>query len=159
MKKIIAFLLTTVMSFTLLTGCGNPVYDDFENFLNVEMTEINANYDKIKTEAAGWQSVEDEAEIVSSITDVLLPLVDDSLQRLDKIAPETEEVRELKDKYAAVMNAYKEGFNTMLEGVQNADEDKMLSGSESIEHGMELLEEYNAALETLAEEVGAEIEY
>ena len=37
MKKIFALLLMVVMSFTLLTGCSDPVYDDLENFLNVEM--------------------------------------------------------------------------------------------------------------------------
>lgn len=33
-----------VMAFTLLTGCSDPVYDDLENFLNVEMVEVNAEY-------------------------------------------------------------------------------------------------------------------
>ena len=42
------------MALTLLTGCGDLVYDDFSNYLNVEMTEVNANYEKIKTEAGRW---------------------------------------------------------------------------------------------------------
>ena len=49
MKKILALLLMVVMSFALLTGCGSdPVYDDLENFLNVEMVEINADYENLK---------------------------------------------------------------------------------------------------------------
>ena len=47
MKKILALLLMVVMSFALLTGCGSdPVYDDLENFLNVEMKEVTENYTK-----------------------------------------------------------------------------------------------------------------
>lgn len=159
MKKISALLLMVVMSFTLLTGCGNPVYDDLENFLNVEMTEINANYEKIKAEAGGWEELEEDAALETSLKDVLLPLVDDSLGKLEKITPETEEVKTLKDKYVKVMEAYKEGFGEILAGVQELDENKMTAGNEKIDKGLELLEEYNAALEALAKEVGGEIEY
>ena len=159
MKKILALLLMAVMSFTLLTGCSNHVYDDFENFLNVEMTEVNANYEKIKAEAGSWEGLEDDAALETSLKDGLLPIVDDSLEKLEKITPETEEVKNLKDKYIKVMEAYKEGFSEILTGVQEQDEDKMTAGSEKIDKGIELLEEYNAALEALAEEVGAKIEY
>ena len=51
MKKIFALLLMVVMSVTLLAGCGtDPVQADLENFLNVEMTEVNADYTKITDE-------------------------------------------------------------------------------------------------------------
>ena len=43
MKRILALTLTVIMSCLLLASCGNPVYDDLENFINVEMTEVNEN--------------------------------------------------------------------------------------------------------------------
>ena len=159
MKKILALLLMAVMSFTLLTGCSNPVYDDLEDFINAQMTEVNANYEKIKAEAGGWEELEDDAALEASLKNGLLPLVDDSLKKLEKITPETEEVKALKDKYVKVMEAYKEGFGEILAGVQELDENKMTAGNEKIDKGLELLEEYNAALEALAKEVGGEIEY
>lgn len=55
MKKLTAILTTIFMSFALLTGCENPVYDDFENFLNIQMVEVNANYDKITAESGTWE--------------------------------------------------------------------------------------------------------
>lgn len=68
MKKILALLLMVVMSFALLTGCGSdPVYDDLENFLNVEMVEINADYEKITAEVGTWETLEDDAAIKKSI--------------------------------------------------------------------------------------------
>ena len=159
MKKYFAILLMVVMSFTLLTGCGNPVYDEFEKFLNVEMTEVNENYEKITAEAGKWGEFEEDAQLEASVKDVMLPLIDDSLERLEKINPETEEVKEIKDKYVKVMEAYKEGFTLILKSVQQQDVDKMNAGDAKINEGIELLNEYNAALEAMAEKESAEIEY
>ena len=160
MKKITALLLMAVMSLTLLTGClSDPVYDDFENFLNVEMSEVNANYVKITEEAAKWAEFEEDAELATSVKDVLLPLVDDSLEKLANINPETEEIKELKAKYVKVMDAYKEGFTMIFEALEAQDADKMNEGNAKLEDGIALLDEYNAALEAKAEELGAEIEY
>lgn len=159
MKKIVTLLLAAFMSLALLTACGNPVYDDFENFLNVEMTEVNANYEKIKAEVGTWENLDDDAALEASLKDGILPLVDDSLERLDKITPATEEVTEVKDKYVQTMKAYQEGFSEILAGLQAQDEDKMLAGNEKLETALKLLEEYNSALEALAKETGGEIEY
>ena len=159
MKKIVSLLLIAVMSVAILTGCGNALYDDFENFLNVSMDEVNANYEKITAEAAKWETFETENEIVESINNVLIPLVDDSLEKLGTIAPETEEVKALKDKYVSVMEAYKEGFVNFAKGIAIQDEEIMNAGNEKINEGIELLNEYNTGLEDLAAQVGAEIQY
>ena len=159
MKKLLSILLVTVMSFTLLTGCSDPVYDDLLNFLNVEMTEVNANYEKITAEVGTWENVEDDAAIAKSISDVLLPLVDGSLAKLNDITPETEEVKEIKAKYVKVMDAYKKGFEALHEGCETQDEATINAGTESIGKAVELLDEYNKALEELAKEFGAQVEY
>ncbi len=159
MKKIIALVLMAVMALTLFTGCSDPVYDEFENFLNVEMKEINENYEKIKAEVGTWESLADDTAIAKSISDNLLPIVNDSIARLEAITLETEEVKDLKAKYGKVMDAYKLGFETLLEGCQTQDEATVNAGSESLSAGVALLDEYNAALESLAAEFGAEVEY
>lgn len=159
MKKIITLIIAAVMTLSLLTACGNPVYDDFENFLNVQMVDVSANYEKITAEAAKWEAMETTEELVASLKDVLIPTVEDSLTKLAAINPETEEVKNLKDKYVKIMEAYKEGFNLTLSGVETNDEEVMTKGSDKLTEGVNLLDEYNAGLEALAEEVGAEIEY
>ena len=158
MKKIVSLLLMAVMALTLLTGCGNPVYDEFENFINVEMVEVSANYEKITAEAGKWAEYEEDAQLMASINDIMLPLVNDSLDKLEKINPETEEVKEIKAKYVKVMDAYKEGFTLILASLQEQDAEKMNAGDAKINEGITLLNEYNDALNALAEEVGAEIE-
>ena len=160
MKKIFSLLLMAVMSFTLLTGCGSdPVYDDLENFLNVEMKEVTENYTKITTEVGTWETLEDDAAIKKSIDDTLLPLVNGSLEKLKDITPETEEVKAIKDKYVKVMETYKTGFEALSEGCETQEEATINAGSQKLEEAVELLDEYNKALEELAKEHGSEVEY
>ena len=160
MKKIIALLLMVIMSATLLAGCGSdPVYDDLENFLNVEMVEINADYEKITAEVGTWETLEDDAAIKKSIDDTLLPLVNGSLEKLKDITPETEEVKAIKDKYVKVMETYKTGFEALSEGCETQEEATINAGSQKLEEAVELLDDYNKALEDLAKEHGSEVEY
>ena len=159
MKKFTALLIAAVMMLTSLTGCSNAVYDDFQNFLNVEMVEVNANYDKLLGELAVWDTLEYDAEIAEFIKASLIPLVDDSLAKLTKINPETDEVKEIKAKYVKVMEAYKAAFEDMYTAFSTGDEAVLEEGNAHLDEGMVLLDEYNAALEALAAEVGAEIQY
>jgi len=147
------------MMLTALIGCSNAVYDDFQNFLNVEMVEVNANYDKLLGELAVWDTLEYDAEIAEFIKASLIPLVDDSLAKLTKINPETDEVKEIKAKYVKVMEAYKAAFEDMYTAFSTGDEAVLEEGNAHLDEGMVLLDEYNAALEALAAEVGAEIQY
>ena len=159
MKKFTALLIAAVMMLASLTGCTNAVYDDFQNFLNVEMVEVNANYDKLLGELAVWDTLEYDAEIAEFIKASLIPLVDDSLAKLTKINPETDEVKEIKAKYVKVMEAYKAAFDDMYTAFSTGDEAVLEEGNAHLDEGMVLLDEYNAALEALAAEVGAEIQY
>ena len=160
MKKILALLLMVVMSVTLLAGCGtDPVYEDLSNYLNVEMVEVNADYEKITAEVGTWETLEDDNAIKKSIDDTLLPLVNGSLEKLKGITPETEEVKAIKDKYVKVMEAYKTGFEALSEGCETQEEATINAGSQKLEEAVELLDEYNKALEELAKEHGSEVEY
>ena len=160
MKKIFALLLMVIMSVTLLAGCGtDPVYEDLSNFLNVEMVEVNAEYEKLTAEVGTWETLEDDIAIKKSIDDTLLPLVNGSLEKLKDINPETEEVKTIKEKYVKVMDAYKESFELLSEGCETQEDETINAGSAKLEEAVDLLDEYNKALEELAKEHGSEIEY
>jgi hypothetical protein len=160
MKKILALLLMAVMSVTLLAGCGtDPVYEDLSNYLNVEMVEVNADYEKITAEVGTWETLEDDNAIKKSIEDTLLPLVNGSLEKLTEINPATEEVKKIKDKYVKMMDAYKASFEILAEGCETQDEATINAGNEKLEEALELLDDYNKALEDLAKEHGSEVEY
>ncbi len=159
MKKLLAVLIIAVMSVALFAGCSDPIYDDLSNFLNVEMVEVNEDYEKIKAEMSTWETLEDDAAIAESIDGVLLPLVNSSLEKLEKINTETEGVKAVKEKYTKVMEAYKGAFESLYEACETHDEEKINEGNAGIEKALELLDEYNKALEALAKDHGGEIEY
>lgn len=159
MKKILALLLMVVLATSLLTGCSDPVYDDLSNFLNVEMVQVNADYEALKAELATWETMTDDATLANHINTVLVPLVDGSLKALDNINPATEEVKEIKAKYVKVIETYKEGFVTLAAGCATQDDATINTATDLIASAVDYLNEYNAALETLAAEHGAEIEY
>ena len=160
MKKIFALLLMVIMSVTLLAGCGtDPVYEDLSNYLNVEMVEVNAEYEKLTAEVGTWETLEDDAAIKKSIDDTLLPLVNGSLEKLGGINPETEEVKQIKNKYVKMMDAYKAAFEALSEGCETQEDEIINTGNEKLEEALGLLDEYNNALEELAKEHGSEVEY
>ena len=159
MKKILALLLIAVLSLTLLTGCSDPVADDFENYLNVEMKEINADYKKLTQEVGAWENSEDDADILASIEEILLPIVNDSLAALEDIKPETDEVKAIKEKYVKVMETYKDAFETFTDAINTQDEDTAIAAAEKLSEAVELLDEYNSDLENLAKEHNLEVEY
>ncbi len=159
MKKLLALLLTLIMSATLFAGCSDPVYDDLSDFLNVQMTEVNAEYVSLTEEVGKWSTFEDDTAIAESLNNVLIPLVDSSLAKLENITPATDEVKALKEKYVDVMDAYKKGFTALLEGCETQEDATINEGYAALEEAVTLLDEYNKGLEDLAKEFGAEIEY
>lgn len=159
LKKLAAVFAAVIMVLSV-SGCGSdPVADEFQNFINNDMTEINANYEVMKEEVAKWEGFETPDEFVDSLNNTVIPNINSSIELLGAINLETEEVIAIKEKYQAVLLAYKDGYGEMLQGFRSGDEDKVESGSEKVENAVSLLDDYNAALEALAEEKGLSVEY
>ena len=57
------------------------------------------------------------------------------------------------------MEAYKTGFEALSEGCETQDEATVNAGNDKLVEAVELLDEYNKALEDLAKEHGSEVEY
>lgn len=158
MKKTVALMLALIMSLSLLASCGDPVADDFENFLNVQMVDVNATYDAIVEEAAKWETYETDAQLFESINSVLIPNVDKAIDQLSKVTVETEEVKAIKDMFQAGLDAYKEGFTTLVDATNAGDAAKMEEANTKLQEGIAKFDEYNKALDALAAEKGMTIE-
>ena len=160
MKKLLALLLMVVMSVTLFAGCGtDPVQADLENFLNVEMTEINANHNAIGKHDAVMRTLEDDEALGEYIESNILPLVYDSIEKLEKVNPETDEVLVLKEVYSAMMEAYKGGYEALCDGCVTQNDEVIASAVELLNTAAETLEIYNDEVEALATEYDLEVEY
>ena len=57
------------------------------------------------------------------------------------------------------MDTYKAGFDALSEGCETQDEATINAGSQKLGEAVELLDEYNKALEKIAKEHGSEVEY
>ncbi len=163
MKKLVKFVLGIVASAMVigaLSGCmSDPVADDFTKFMNEDMVEVNANYEALKAESGKWESFETNEEMTNSISNVILPNINESLDKLAAIEPQTDEVKAIKDLYVKMLNTYKEGYGIMLEACNTDDETLVDQASAKIEEGLKLLDEYNSALEKLAKEKDLEVQY
>ena len=100
MKKLLSLALTFMMAVTLLTGCGSdPILEDLEQYLNVDMTEVNGKYEVVKTESGNLANMESMDELLSSVNDTILPAIYDAIDLLAAVEPETAEVKTIKEKY------------------------------------------------------------
>lgn len=160
MKKLVAVVLTLAMTMATLTGCGSdPVADEFQKFLNTDMVQVNANYETIKTDVGTIDSLPDDASMAALLKDKVIPKVDESLALLEKIEVNTDEVKAIKGKYKVVLDTYKDSFETMLTALESGDEAMMNEGIGKIDDALAALDEYNAALESLAKEKNLKVEY
>lgn len=157
MKKLVKLnLVSAFLLIFALSGCGSadPVAEDLTRFVNTDMAEVNENSAALREETDKWESFVSDSEFIESLTETVLPNVNESLELIKDVAPETEEVDELKEKYRSVLLAYKDGYGTILQGFQSGDSDKLEAGALKVKEGNSLLDEYNAALSALAEGKG-----
>ena len=148
MKRISIVILGFVMVVSSLVACSNPVVSEYEKFVNIYMVEINENYEKIIKEASVLSGGE-ETVWISTLENVLIPLCDETLVKINEIQLKTDEVNSLKDKFYNVISLYKEGFELLLDGVKNASEEKLKQGNAKLTEGVKMLEKYNERLEVI----------
>ena len=112
MKKLVKLnLVSALLLIFALSGCGSadPVAEDLTRFVNTDMAEVNENSAALREETDKWESFVSDSEFIESLTETVLPNVNESLELIKDVAPETEEVDELKEKYRSVLLAYKDG--------------------------------------------------
>ena len=159
MKKLMACLFAMVMGLFLLTGCGDPVADEFEKYLNTDMVEVTAKFVELKAEFTNWANYTTDAEMLDSINNKILPNIEEQFALLDKIELTTDEVTAVKAKYETMLNKYKDGYTQMLAAFEAADEAALEASLTLLQDGVTALNEYNAALEELAKEKGMTVQY
>ncbi len=153
MKKFAALVLSVLLCTVFISGCGTDgVSEELEQFLNVDMIESNKLHSEISEETKKWEAFTKDKEAIESIEEVLIPAFDGVLKNLSAIKLETEEVKEIKEKYQQSMSTYKEGYNLFLEAFTAGNAELASKASAKIREAEELLTQYNGLIETLAEE-------
>ncbi len=153
MKKFAVLVLALILCTTFLSGCGaDPVAEELEQFLSIDMLETNRLHADVSSETKKWESFKKDKEAIESIENVLLPNFDEILKNLSTISLGTAEVKAIKEKYQQSINLYKEGYEIFLEAFKAGDADLVSAASEKIRQAETLLKEYHSLTETLAKE-------
>ena len=159
MKKLLSCLLALIMTFSFLTGCGDAVTDEFEEFLNTNMVTVNAKYEDLKAELTKWSNFETDTEMIDSLSNIILPNIDEEIAMVTAIEVATEEVTAIKETFLSMLAKYKEGYSAMLSALETADITALENALTVVEEGIAILDEYNKALEDLAAEKDLTIGY
>lgn len=162
-KKIISLVLSLFFVGSFLTACsGDPVKEEFVEFLNVQMVDVNSMYEDLKNGYASWGDLETDEELKDSINNTLKPLAANMLEKLAEIDPKTDEVKQLKEKFVSVVNKHSEALDLMLQSI-DADEEESASYTEQasakVDEALSALNEYNEGLEALAAKYDLTVNY
>ena len=132
-KKVMAGMLMGIMVIGMLTGCGgDPVADDFEKFLNTDMVDVNANYDKIKEESAKWGDLETNEEIKDSINNGIQWIQDLEIivhPRCVNFLTEISNYTWDKDKFGNKLNRPIDDFNHLMDAMRYGLEDDIIGNA------------------------------
>lgn len=159
MKKLLTAMTALAMTLGILAGCGgNPVLDDLNNFVSVEMTAPMAKMEEMIAETDKWSDPDFTIEDAQQGLEKIIPICDEALQLAEGITTSTDEVAALKNGFVDSLKKYKEGYTLMLDGLKGEDDAKFQEGLAISEEGTAALNQFNADMKALASENGLEIE-
>jgi len=156
MKKVGLILL---MVFILLVGCSNPVQDDLLTYLNEDLAELyELEAEAIeKYESVTGANYTDDFVLYDALTVEIIPIYSEFASQLESIEPETEEVQQAHDTYLRAVGLYREAFDLLVIAIEEQDEVKVDQVNEKLAHASQVMDEYNALVEVVAEENDVEI--
>lgn len=151
MKKIFIFTLMSILVMGFLTACGqDDVTKELLQYINTDTRGVNENSKKLAEELGKWISLADDQSAMAFIKNNILPVLNDSIDKLSKIDVKTPEVKNLRDMYMDSMKCYKEGFEILLQGAGNKSVDIVLRGNDKLKEANQKQNEYYEALKALA---------
>lgn len=150
-KKIFIFTLMAILVMGFLTACGqDDVTKELLQYINTDTRGVNENSKKLAEELGKWSSLTDDQSAMTFIKNNILPVLNDSIDKLSRIDVKTPEVKKLRDMYMDSMKCYKEGFEILLQGAGNKSVDIVSRGNDKLKEANQKQNEYYEALKALA---------
>jgi len=142
-NKVIIILLF----FLFLTGCTSSSKEDMLNYINVEITSISNIEQNALFEFEAALSKEDYTykDLYDILDNKVIPTYSSFVEKLNKIAPKTEEVRRIHSFYIEGANLQLSALKTLAEGIAEKNNDK-------IESSYKLLNEAKVSMEVFKNE-------
>lgn len=158
MKKLVKYIilsLSVVGLFSGLTACGksDPVKDDLYTYLE-QMEEIQTLQQQAINEYNSYvnNSESDSQELYNALNDSIIPTYESYIEQLNAVAPETEEVQNVKAICVEGANKQLEALNKVLEAIGACDTNMLLEADTLIADSESIFADYENQLSTLASE-------
>lgn len=158
MKKIIGICLFFCV---LVIGCSNPIKDDLLTYINVELptmvdaeTNINTAYSSVSGE-----NYTDDYTMYDVILTQVIPESSKLITQLETITIKlnTEELRNLNEKYVKAMNDQHQAFVLTLNALKTKDYTAIATANEYLTNSRKLVREWLVEIQTLCNENGVEL--
>ena len=161
-KKIIPLIAIIFVLSTILTACSkpDPINEDLISYVNVQMPTVIESQSSVAKDyesVTGKNFIDDNA-FITKVKDTVIPNSTKFIAKAQAIAPKTEEVRKLHEKYMTSMKTQQEGFVLLLAAAEQGDSTKVPAGNEKLTQASKVSEEYKADMDTLAKAHGVEFE-
>ena len=153
MKKIGSVVLVLVMALATLTGCGTTEKQEaIMKYVNEDMKAASTDYTAFSTAMSETETLQDDEEVKSKITDVTLPAAEKVLAEISKIKSSDSEVQALHDKFVAAMTKIRDAYSARLDALDAGDADAYSAATQDITDGNSEIAAYNTAYKKLCDD-------
>lgn len=129
MKKlrIVSSLIVLSFALSMLVACGSDaIKDDLKSYVNDKLPAAQTLETASGTafNAVAGNNYKDDATMLASLNDTVIPSINSAIDAANKIAPSTKEVAALNTQYVTALTSYSTAYTTLKDALVNADKDK-----------------------------------
>ncbi|KGG81336.1 hypothetical protein Y919_00860 [Caloranaerobacter azorensis H53214] len=150
MKRFSVIILTFIL---MLTGCVNQNKKDLFNYINAELPPVvemeNDALEKYNNLISNNNYTYDT--FYTALKNEIIPTYEDFLNKLTKISPKTEDLKEIHNLYIEGAKYQLKALKLLQKGIEEKDNELLLKSSEFLKKSKKYMTEYKNKIVTLAE--------
>ncbi|QIB26352.1 hypothetical protein [Caloranaerobacter azorensis] len=150
MKRFSVIILTFIL---MLTGCVNQNKKDLFNYINAELPPVvemeNNALEKYNNLISNNNYTYDT--FYTALKNEIIPTYEDFLNKLTKISPKTEDLKEIHNLYIEGAKYQLKALKLLQKGIEEKDNELLLKSSEFLKKSKKYMTEYKNRIVTLAE--------
>lgn len=164
MKKL--FLISMLAIITVLAACSSPEAEELVKYHNDFVETVNPKAEQIDMELQELAMIEAPDEALKFQNENITPIVNEIMEYIHSMEPETEVVKELHELRLSQLNSWSEGFElrhkAMERAAESAEEQEInqlvQQSDEKFMETMENAQKADAKLVEMAEEYNVEMD-
>ncbi|MUV36435.1 hypothetical protein JNUCC1_00237 [Lentibacillus sp. JNUCC-1] len=157
MKKIFwGFLFLLIVA----AGCSSEEQDNLVSYFNDDIQPLAPQEEEVvaEYESVTGPNFTDDQTLYDALTESIVPKYEDLVKKAEAIEIDDEEIAEVHDIYLTAANNQLEGFHSIVEALEKQDPSMIEGANQVLTEGFQGMQEYQTALQDLADERNVEIE-